>query len=154
MNRRATASFTAHPFSCVCVQSGKPHSGTNGLNSGKYPSISSGRASHSWSCRTPGVSTTHPPKFSLMTDASVVLRRREVAVDEVRLEIRLNQRHDDDELIDVRDQHVLAPPAGAREHAVPRFDALDDALLNRGQFRSQETGVRNQSRPCIRLAVS
>ena len=52
----------------------------------------------------------------------------QVAVDQVRLQVRLDQRHDDDDLIDVGDQDVLPAARGPRQHAVPRLDALDDAL--------------------------
>ena len=41
---------------------------------------------------------------------------------------RLGRAGDDDELIDVGDEHVLPAAAGAADDAVPRLDALDDPL--------------------------
>ena len=57
-----------------------------------------------------------------------IWRRGEIAIDEVRLQIGFDERHDDDELIDVGDQHVFAFSRGAGQNAVPRLDALDHAF--------------------------
>src|SRR6266851_4727036 len=53
----------------------------------------------------------------------------EIAVDQVRLEVRLNQRHDDNDLIDVGDNNVLPATGGAGQEAVPRLDSLDESLV-------------------------
>src|SRR5262249_51721173 len=60
---------------------------------------------------------------------AALLGAGEVAVDQVRLEVRLDERDDDDHLIDVGDDDLLAPLGGARQQAVPRLDALDHALV-------------------------
>ena len=71
-------------------------------------------------------------------------RGRQVAVDQVRLQVRLDQRHDDDDLIDVGDQHVLPAARGPRQHAVPRLDALDHPL---GAARLPERRSRTHPDP-------
>ena len=43
-------------------------------------------------------------------------------------EPRLGGAHDDHELIDIGNQHVLPPAAGAADHAVAQLDALDDSV--------------------------
>src|SRR5262249_25847391 len=60
---------------------------------------------------------------------AAVLRADEIAVDEVRLQFRLDQRHNDDDLIDVGDENMLAAAGRAREQAVPRLPALDHAFV-------------------------
>ena len=50
----------------------------------------------------------------------------QIAVDEVRLEVRLNDGHDDDDLIHIGDDDVLPAARRARQHAVPRFDPFDE----------------------------
>src|SRR6266436_9635823 len=65
----------------------------------------------------------------------------EIAVDQVRLEVRLNQRHDDNDLIDVGDNNVLPATGGAGQEAVPRFDSLDESLIvGRGPYPDAVAG--------------
>jgi hypothetical protein len=52
----------------------------------------------------------------------------EVAIDQVRLQVRLDQRDDDDELIDVGDEHVLAAAGGTRQDPATRLDSLNEPL--------------------------
>jgi hypothetical protein len=54
--------------------------------------------------------------------------RDEEPVDQMRLEPRLESAADDHELINIRDQDVLASAARAAEHAVAGLDALDNAV--------------------------
>ena len=53
----------------------------------------------------------------------------EIAVDQVRLQVGLDERHDDDDLIDVGDEDMLPAARGARQNAVPRLDAFDEAFV-------------------------
>jgi Methane oxygenase PmoA len=57
----------------------------------------------------------------------------------VRLQVRLYQRHHDDELIDVGDQDMFAAAASASQNAMPRFHALDETLGNLALLRTQGT---------------
>ena len=59
------------------------------------------------------------------------------AVDQVRLESRLGGAGDDQQLIDVGDQHVLPAAALAAERAVPRLDPLDDSFGGRRRLRGR-----------------
>ena len=60
---------------------------------------------------------------------AALLGRDKQAIDEIRLQARFGGARDDHELIDVRNEHMLPAAAGAADHAVPRFDALDDSLF-------------------------
>ena len=53
----------------------------------------------------------------------------EQPVDQVRFDAWLCRARHDDQLVDVRDQHMLSTAAGAAHYAVAWFDALDDALF-------------------------
>ena len=53
---------------------------------------------------------------------------RQIAVDQVGLEFRFDQRHDDDELIDVRDEYVFLASRRPGENATPWFDPLDHSF--------------------------
>ena len=70
-----------------------------------------------------------------MIGANAALRGAgEVTVDQVRLQFRLDQRHDDHDLIDVGDQDVLPAARGPRQQPVPRLDALDHTFQSAGFF--------------------
>jgi hypothetical protein len=60
---------------------------------------------------------------------SALGRARQVAVDEVRLEVRLDQRHDDDKLVHVGHEDVLSAARRPRQQAVTRLDPLDEPLV-------------------------
>ena len=69
------------------------------------------------------------------------------AIDQIRLEVRLGGAGDDQQLIDVGDDHVLPAADGAAEHAVARLDALDDPLVD-----CRRAGTARGRRPPRRAA--
>ena len=83
---------------------------------------------------------------------AALLGAGEVAVDQVRLQVRLDQRHDDDDLIDVGDQDVLPPREAAGQHAVPRLDALDHAFV--ASWRAACTQTRSPVVTMLRSSVA
>ena len=63
----------------------------------------------------------------------------------MRLDVRLDQRHDDDHLIDVGDDDVLPAAGGAGQQAMPRLDPLDDAFTPETLFaltRARRTPIK------------
>src|SRR5262245_56699309 len=53
----------------------------------------------------------------------------QIAVDQVGLQIGLGKGDDDDDLIDVGDEHMFPAARGAFEHAVTGLDALDEPFI-------------------------
>src|SRR5205085_705436 len=58
----------------------------------------------------------------------------QVAVDQVRLEIGLDQGHDNDDLIDVGDEDVFAAAGSPCQQAVAGLHAVDEAFVGAGGF--------------------
>src|SRR5438128_503083 len=53
----------------------------------------------------------------------------QVAINQMRLDVRFDQRHDDDHLIDIGDDDVFPAARGASQQAMPRVDALDESFV-------------------------
>src|SRR5262249_34812427 len=57
-------------------------------------------------------------------------RADQISVDQMRLEVRLDEGHDDDDLVNVGDDDVLSAARGASQETMSRLDALDQAFAN------------------------
>src|SRR5690606_15286934 len=74
----------------------------------------------------------------------ILLGGQQIAIDQRRFESRLGTAGHDQQVIDIGDNHMLAPAAGAAEHAVTRLDALDhSAVVTVGKKADAVTGSHN-----------
>ena len=83
---------------------------------------------HWWSCQVDQVGLVEHDDGANAAD----FRRDQVSVDQVELEARLIECRDDEHLVDIRRDDMLAMAVPARDHAAPVFDFFDETVGSGG----------------------